>query len=460
MMKKRTIAYTLIIFALLSSIILSGCLRRSTEAAVTLTFYGLDDGDVFDGMISQYRETHANVSIKYKKFNDPTVFENMIVNEIAEGEGPDIFYIHNTWLPRHTKKIVPLASESLTAQNFSEYFVNVASDDFVQPDPADGVRKIYALPLYVDTLALYYNKQDFEGKLPERGKPANNWDAFKDDAAKFRAQSEDGKLTKGAIAMGRADNIRLAVDIVYNLFLQAGIEFYDQDFKQARFASRGQEVFDYFLSFAVPQNKNYSWSADSVAASQPLGEVEAFLTGKVSSIIGYSDLYTRFETELKNVKTRSSSVISTKDIGVAPIPQVSTDASDYKVLANYYGVAVSRNCKTPKTAWDFVQYLASKDDAAAYHQKTKRPTARRDLIETQKKEPITDVFVSQLGYASSFRIYSDKDFADFIKKAIVDASSGKTSTQALSEAQNAITDMLKVEAPDGLYPKPKAVKKT
>lgn len=452
--------FLIIVAAGLILVILSGCFKKSTgSGAANLLFYGLDDSDVFEQIIAQYRQDHSNVQIRYKKFNDPAEFENLLVNEIAEGEGPDVFFLHNTWLPRHTKKLVPLVSETLTTKTFSETFVNVATEDFIQPDPNDGVKKIYALPLYADTLALYYNKEEFERKLPERGKPANTWELLKQDADKFRQQPEGGKLEKSLIALGRADNISLSSDILYNLFLQAGIDFYDADFKQTQFANKGQDVFDYFVSFAIPQNKNYSWDAELLPADRELKEVETFLSGKTAAMVGYSDFYQRLETDLKNVKSRNPSVISKDDVAVAPLPQMSTDESNFKVWANYYGLAVSRNAKNQKAAWEFVQYAASKNSAKTYHLRTKRPTARRDLIEDQKKEPITEVFASQLGYAGSFRIYSDQKFAAFLKEAVQSAANGQSSRSALGGAQSKINDLLKLEVPNGLYPKPKNKKK-
>ncbi|MBI5413341.1 extracellular solute-binding protein [Candidatus Peregrinibacteria bacterium] len=432
------------------------CARTRTPSSgpAALTFYGLADSDVFDPIITRYKSNHPGVTIKYKKFNDPVEFENLLVNEVAEGQGPDIFYLHNTWLPRHIKKLVPLKSDTFTQQKFSETYVNVTADDFIQPDPADGNRKIYALPLYVDTLALYYNKSIYEKKLPEKGKPANNWDALKEDASKLRKQTQDGVLEEGEIALGRADNIRLAADIIYNFFLQSGVDFYNKDFKNAQFAGPGQESFDYFLSFSDKKNKNYSWSADIVPSSSPLKEVEAFLAGKVSAILAYSDLYPALETHLKNVKSRNPSVISLSDIAVMPVPQIATNEADYKVLADYYGLAVSRNSKNAQAAWDFVQFATSQAESKAFHQKTKLPAARRDLIEEQKKEPITDVFVSQVGYAGSYRLFSDVKFRKFMNEAVQNALSGQTSSQALGAAQVKISDLLKLEAPAGLYPMP------
>lgn len=450
-MRKILLVGTVILIS--SSLLLGSCFKKQAETGpVTLSFYGLDNADVWEPVISQYKSRRPSVTIRYKKFNNPEEFENLLINEIAEGEGPDIFYMHNTWLPRHIKKTVPLQSTSLTPDAFKEVFVKVAEDDFVQPTPSDGVRRIYSLPLYVDTLALYYNKSDYERVVPERGRPASTWNVIKDEADKFRQLDSEGKLSSGAIALGRSDNIKLAPDILYNLFLQAGVDFYDREFKRVSFASGGQNMFDYFVSFAMPQNKNFSWSLDSVPADKPLAEVEAFLSHKVSAIFGYSDLYQKLENDLKNVSTRSLTNISMRDIGVMQIPQMGTDSGDFKVWSNYYGLTVSRNSRNAATAWDFIQFATSKEKAKTYHQKTKRPTARRDLIEDQKKESVTEVFVSQLGYAASYRIFSDKLFADLFRKAVQDANGGRTAMEALGAAQTAINDILEIEAPRGLYP--------
>ena len=90
-----------------------------------------------------------------------------------------------------------------------------------------------------------------------------------------------------------------------------------------------------------------------------------------------------------------------------------------------------------------------------YHQKTKRPAARRDLIVEQKKEPITSVFVSQVGYANSFHIFDDQKFNSILNDAIEAAVNGQSFKEAFSGAQTKMNDLLKVDAPNGLYPKVK-----
>src|SRR3989338_7773802 len=193
-MSKKTIIIIVasVCVVLLLAVALKSCGKKPDIGPVSLTFYGLDNSDVFDSLIAQYRESNPNVTIKYKKFVDPGNYENLLVNELAEGDGPDVFYVHNTWFPHHLKKVVPLTSATLTPTTFSSTFVNVTANDFVQPDPADGVNKVFALPLYADTLALYYNKKDFEQRIPERGKPAATWDAIKEEAARFHEQDSSG----------------------------------------------------------------------------------------------------------------------------------------------------------------------------------------------------------------------------------------------------------------------------
>lgn len=450
---------TLVALILVLAFTASACsFSRGPETqSIKLTFYGLDDAKVFSSLISEYESQHPSVSVTYKKIDDAASFESRIINEIAEGAGPDIFYVHNTWLPRHIKKLVPLVAETFTPQQFTGTYVKVAGDDFIMTDPADGKDKIYALPLYVDTLALYYNKALFDQRLPERGKPATSWNLLQGDAAKFQELDKDAKLTKGEIAMGRADNVSLAPDILYALFLQAGETLYDSNFKNVQLGQSAQKYFDYYLSFAASQNKNYSWSTDLAAAGNPDKELDAFVSGKVAAVFGYSDLYARLSSELKNIKNTFSTGLSLKDVGVAPLPQIESDKSDYRVFANYYGLGVSRNSKNAVEAWNFVRYLGSKSQAQAYHKATSRPAARRDLIEDQRKEPITEVFISQLGYAASLRIFSDQQFADAIKDAITAANSGQTTRSALDQAGTKMNEILKTEAPEGLYPK---VKKT
>ncbi|KKU79117.1 MAG: MalE-type ABC sugar transport system periplasmic component [Candidatus Peregrinibacteria bacterium GW2011_GWA2_47_7] len=440
---------------------LAGCRTRggggSASKRVELTYYKLFDAeDTIKPIIQAYEKAHPNVKIKYKKFTEVEEYEELLINELAEGEGPDIFEVQNTWVPRHMKKITPLASETFTPQIFEETFVTVAAKDFLQVDPKDGVVKVYALPLSVDTLALYYNKAHFDRYVTETGKPALSWDGIKESVFQLR-DDEGGALVRSGIAMGRSDNIALAEDILYALFLQYGVNFYDSTYKNVRFATgEGQDALKLFTSFADPKQKHYSWNSSLVNEDSMLKEVEAFLTGKTSMIIGYASLYEDFEVMSKNVKSAGQDVISLADIEVAPLPQKAEAEEQFKTYASYFGQTVSRTSKNPSQAWDFIQFLTTKEQAQKYLDAAKRPTARRDLIEGQKRDPVLGVFVQQLGYAESIPVYHDRKFKDFFVDAITAVvDDDMTPSEALSEAQQLINAIL---PEGGIYPPPPGIK--
>ena len=145
-------------------VVLSGCGCANNSAIgyeVRLEVWGLfDDSDVMAKAISEYQKRNPRVKdIVYKKLTVDS-FENDLMDALATGNGPDIFLVHNTWLPKHADKLAPAPVDNLsssqapivTPKQVQDQFAGVVSSDFV----SDG--KVFALPLSADSLALYYNK--------------------------------------------------------------------------------------------------------------------------------------------------------------------------------------------------------------------------------------------------------------------------------------------------------------
>jgi len=136
--------------------------KISNGETATIVFYGIfDNEEVFAPIIENFESKNPEVKVIYKKFNDPEKYLDQIINEIAEGEGPDIFMLHNSWFPKHYKKLYPVPEEILTVDSFSDQYAKVAVDDLVFPDQ-EGIERIWGIPIYIDTLALYFNKNHFE----------------------------------------------------------------------------------------------------------------------------------------------------------------------------------------------------------------------------------------------------------------------------------------------------------
>ena len=429
---------------------------KQVYTGVKLTYYKpFDDSEVMDPLINEYQAKHPGVQITYKKFADFDEYQKTVLSEMAEGEGPDIFSMPNWWYASNLGKISTLPEDmNGTKDVFSGLFVDVAINDLVRIDK-DGLEKVYALPMTVDTLALYYNKDHYEDRIPDRGKPAKTWEGIKEDVALLnKISSSTGDFDVAGIAMGRWDNIDRAVDILYLLFLQYGVSFYNDTISEATFAARheglltypGLEALNLFVSFADPSRKYYSWAANSSDPNSPDKEVDAFARGNVSMIIGYAYAYNDIVNRISVLKAKGERTMNKDSIRIAPIPQVyDPDTSREKrvTYASYFAETVSRNCKNADVAWDFLIYLTSKDSLQKYFDSIHKPTSRRDMIEKQSKDPIYGVFSKQIGYAESFPIvdyYRYKEiFTDTLRKSYEQGGGTKSN---LVDAQDLIDEML------------------
>ncbi len=434
----------------LSLVFAAGCRKQQTAAPekTEIVYYKLvDDESVFAPMIQEYQTQNPNVTITYRKFVDADYYYDLILNELAEGEGPDIFSVPNTWIDRNYKKIIPADPAIIPAQAFRDTFVSVAADDLVRGDAEN--EQVYGLPLTVDTLALYYNKDQFEDRIPAQGKPSVTWEGIKDDV--FKLTKEDASFERfevAGIALGRADNITRAVDVLYLMMLQHDVEFYNENLTRAVFGndSKAADALELFVSFALPANKNYSWNQYLADAQSPEKEIATFAKGKVSMVIGYSYMYEQILDQIEQLKLKGVDTIDPSAVRVAPIPQlidpaVSTDKRD--AYARYQVEVVGRNAENAEEAWKFLGFLAAKENIEYYSEQTNKPTSRRDMIEEQSNDPIYGVFVDQIGYAESFPILDQNVYGSAFAEAIEGVLATQPAITVLRVAEEKINAILK-----------------
>lgn len=453
----------LVLFVLFTTLFVSGC--RTKEAAplkesyegIELTYYKMfDDSDVFEPIIAQYEANHPGLTIHYKQFTNFDEYQNLILNEMAEGQGPDIFSMQNTWFTRNYKKLEPMPQQFGSPADFAGTFVDVAYNDLVRT-AQDGVERVYAMPLTVDTLALYYNKAHFEDRIPNRGKPSDTWEGIKEDVALLN--KEDNSLERfevAGIAMGRADNISRGVDILYLLFLQYGVSFYNENISQAIFAGQqggftnypALDALEFYSSFADEDQKHYSWNQFMADADSDDKELDAFARGKVSMMVGFSYSYDEIINTIGLLKSKGVKTIDPSNIKIAAIPQIfDPDVSTDKrvTYANYFAETVSRNSEHSDIAWDFLIELTKKENLDHYFDKVHKPTSRRDMINGQKKDPIYGVFADQIGFAESFPIVDYYTYKRIFSEVIAAANSDAVSRAGLVDAQDKIDVLLPEE---------------
>src|SRR3989339_1384160 len=103
MIKKINWKFILILaLVILLAIVSVSCKKTATtqtQPNITLQVWNVfDDSKVFDPIFAEFKAKYKGLKIEYRKFEDPQKYMDLIVNEMAEGEGPDIFFLQNSSL--------------------------------------------------------------------------------------------------------------------------------------------------------------------------------------------------------------------------------------------------------------------------------------------------------------------------------------------------------------------------
>ena len=356
------------------------CTRQNRGKPITLVVWNLwDNASSWGEMIGAYTASVAAdpskplIEIIYvqKVFSGNEKYEDEFNNALIQGNGPDIITLNNSWLPRYKNKISPLDEGAKTAQAYQRKFVDVVSFDFLEGN------KIYAVPLSMDTLALYYNIDI----LNSVGifDPPRTWEEFNDAVRKLTERDDKGGIKRAGAAIGSDKNINRSSDILSLLMLQSGSTIVDNKHERATFmdpteSNNGEDIkrtiggtaLQFYTDFANPVKTVYTWN--------PLMDysIDAFYQMNAAMMFNYA--YTIPTIRSKAPKLR---------FAVSPMPQIS-GATIPVNYANYWAMAVSIDSAHKAEAWDFLMYITNPEIAKKYLAKTSKPTAQRDLVSWQE----------------------------------------------------------------------------
>lgn len=445
-----------LILTLVFSLLLSGCRLKGEKEAVedftgvVLDYYKFgDDEKAIQPFIDAYQSTHKGLEIRLTTFDDFEEYERRILNEMAEGEGPDIFSMPNTWFASNYKKLSAMPQPFGLPSDYARIFVDSAYQDLVRVTP-DGEEKIFAVPMTVDSLALYYNKDHFEDRLASSGEPAETWEGVQADATLLGVEdSSFGRLAVGAIALGRADNVRYGVETFYLLLLQNGVNFYNENLAEANFGvAAGQDVLEFLTNFADENQQHYSWNQFLADENSEFKEMDAFVSGQVSMFLGFSADYQQVLERIDALKASGIETIAPAAVRIAAVPQMAeplgADPGKRVAYASYFAEAVSRNSEYADIAWDFLLELTKRENLAQYFDLTHKPTSRRDMLEEQINDPIYGVFAEQAGFAESFPLVDSAKYREIFVDLITQMNDSARPV-SIGKVQDEVTSLLPKE---------------
>jgi len=402
-----------------------GLKQNVSPQKAEIVVWGLfDDSTEMQKIIELYNAVYPETTVNYfKKTYDN--YEKELLDALATGRGPDVFLAHNTWLPKHQNKMEPLPGAAMSLREFRDVFVDVAANDFI-----DQQGRIYSLPVWCDTLALFWNKDFFNEEGLAR--PPLNWDEFSQDVERLTIKDGNGNVLRSGAALGTARNINRSTDILSLLMLQTGTQMFDRQTNKATFDqaidrggqsySSGEEALRFYTDFASQQKSVYTWN------NQKDYSLDAFAEGEAAMIFNYA--YNLLTLEAKSPHLNFA-------VALMPQPANVTTKANY---ANYWSFVVSKTGSQKQAAWSFLWWLAQKDNAQKYLALFGRPAARRDLIETQKGDSRLGVFAEQALTAKSWyqpdNVAVEQILADMIDEVVLGKATVNTAIQRAAARVN------------------------
>lgn len=366
-----------------------------------------DDVDALNTVVTKYRAARPYLSVNIRQLRAEDIYDRL-VEALAEDRGPDIISIDNRSLGKYASKLasLPPSVQDTTVRvqegQFSKQTIvssktlpTVTLDqldrEYVPVVKQDVVRggRIYGLPMSMDTMAIYYNKD----LLDRAGiaEPPKTWEDFQEAVRKLTKFDRSGKIVQSGAALGAARNVPWNDDIIYALFKQSAISFVDRNGRAVFNAARqntndetsAMQVMNFYTDFANPTRDTYSWDENMP------GALDSFVTGKVAFFFGY-----QFHNQ--TIKARAPQL----NYAIIPLLQLNPDSRAN--VANYSILTVLSKSKQANEAWGLVVHLTHSAATKEYLDKTGRLTALRTFINAQKENLTLAPFVSELLVATSW----------------------------------------------------------
>lgn len=400
--------------------------NNTPQQKTTLVYWGLwEPESVMKSIIDKYEKQNAHIQIEYvqKPF---TQYEANLFTRIQQGTvdntpTPDIVRVNNAWRSKFEASLTPVPAQIMTPSEYSSLFYPTALEDFRGPDGS-----IYAIPIEIDGLALFYNKKLFNAA--GFAEPPTDWDAFIEFAKKMTLLDSSGNIDQAGAALGSSNNVVHSADILNLLLLQNSVDIMSADEKVVSLTStRAITALDFYTDF-VTEHK--TWSSD-------LGkDLETFYSGKLAMMIAPS--------------WRAFDVINSApniEFGIAPVPQLPGNSPvNY---AMYWGEAVPKTSPNQLEAWNFIKFLSQPEQQKEMFSNASQirafgePYSLKSLAPEMESNPYVNPILKMAPTMKSWQMGEQTYVEETLRAAITEVIANQTeSSSALKKAEDLINAKL------------------
>jgi len=308
----------------------------------------------------------------------PATMYGDLLEALAVGQGPDLVIVDPSILLPLLGKVRAVPYTVLSQSEYRAQYVEGAEVFALD----DGV---YAYPMFVDPLVLYWNRTLFTNALV--AEVPQDWDTFVATVPKL-TQFEAGtgsKVQQSGVAFGEYDNVLHAKEILSSLLFQSGIEIVHQEAGVYRSDLSGSEAVKsvgqpdlalrFYTNFSNPKKLVYSWNKTFERSR------EAFAANKVA-------MYGGFVSERDTILEINPNL----NYDIAPWPQSAT-GKNVSTYGRFYGMSILQSSKYPADAQKVLTGLTQPQYTELWEEYTGLPTVRRAYLAEEPEDPHSKTIV-------------------------------------------------------------------
>lgn len=342
----------------------------------SVEIWGTLDDKAFTNSIGSIAEQDKAFAVVTYKQIDADLFVDTLTNALAEGRGPDAVVLPSDLLVSLRSKLIPIPYDTFSLRDFRNAYIDGA-EVFARPDG------IYAVPIAVDPLVLYWNRDLFSSAgIVE---PPATWESFVSQAVPLLTKRDSSRtITQSAVAFGEYKNVTNAKPVMLTLGMQAGatpvVEQSDQyvvtlDQPTSEGGTRPfTSAMQFYLDFSNRNSNRYTWD---VGQQQ---DRTAFLGERLAMYFGFGSERADLQASNPNL-----------NFDVTTVPQ-GAQAAVKRTFGEYYGLAMVRASDNTGGTYAAARRLAAPAVAAALSESLGLTPVARSVLAAGSKDPYRSVF--------------------------------------------------------------------
>ena len=364
-------------------------------------------------------------SVNYVEKSTETI-EAEFTEALARGTGPDLIILTQDQLWKNKAKLLAIPYTSINERDFKTAFIE-EGELFLDETG------IYALPLSIDPLVLYYNRDLLSNA--RQAQHIQYWDEIYAAATNLSKRDAAGNIVLSVMALGEARNIPHAKDIFSLLLLQAGTPITGFVNKELRsqisnsyglLVSPGETALDFYTQFSNPTKVYFSWNRSLIDA-------QTHFTS------GDSAYYLGFASEFRVLKNKNPIL----NLGISIVPQSRVSGKSI-TFGRLRAVAISRGASNPAIALALANKLVSREVALSLSQILSLPPVRRDLLSLKPNDAILPVFYDAALQSKGWLDPDSTATKTIFSEAIESVTSGRArAVEAINKASREIEALIK-----------------